>query len=315
MLENRQLAYFLAVAREGNVTAAADSLHMTQPALSRQMKGLERQLGCTLFERGRGVTLTDAGRLLQRRAGEMLDLMALTEGAFAAEGAEVAGEVSIGCGESLGVDLLACAMEQVRAEHPGVTFRIFSGNADAVLERMDKGLVDVGLLLGQGFDDRYEAHELPAVERFGVVVGAGADVADRDAETSVQGSIATAGQATREDLRRLDLIAPSQAAGTTDLSRTLGMPEQDLHIVARYNLISNALKLQRAGLGSVLGLESPTVPLLSEGMVFVPLVDVSPITNYVITKRDQPFSAATQALLTALRGVTGDGGVSREGDG
>lgn len=288
MLENRQLAYFLAVAREGNITAAAESLHMTQPALSRQMKDLERQLGCTLFERGRGITLTDEGHLLQRRAAEMLELMELTEGSFAGEGAQVAGEVSVGCGESRGMDLLADAMAAVHAEYPGVTFRVLSGDANAVMERMDKGLVDVGLLLGHSFDSRYEAWRLPVEELFGLVV-------------PTDDPVAQAGAATADDLRRLPLILPSQTAGSYDLAAVIGVPEDDLHEVARYSLISNALKLQRAGLGCVLGLESTTLPLVPDGCVFVPLADATPVPNYVVTKRGQVFSAATRVFLETLR--------------
>lgn len=292
MLENRQLAYFLAVAREGNITAAAEYLHMTQPALSRQMKDLERQLGCTLFERGRGITLTDEGRLLQRRAAEMLELMELTEGSFSGQGAQIAGEVSVGCGESRGMDLLADAMAAVHAEHPGVTFRVFSGDANAVMERMDKGLVDVGLLLGHCYDSRYEAWRLPVDERFGLVV----PTDDPAAQT---------GAATADDLRRLPLILPSQAAGSYDLTMVVGTPEDDLHVVAHYSLISNALKLQRAGLGCVLGLESPALPLVPDGFAFVPLADATPVPNYVVTKRGQAFSPATRVFIEALREASG----------
>ena len=287
VLENRQMLYFLAVAREGSVTAAARSLHISQPALSKQMQELERQLGQPLFDRGRGMALTDAGRMLRRRAAEMVELAEHTELALSG-GAEVSGEVRVGCGESAGFSVLARAMAQVRTEHPQVAFRIFSGDADAVCERIDRGLLDIGLLLGGGFDERYDAVSIAADERFCLAVPSGD-------ESDLRGCAMPA------DARRLPLILPSQGEGHGFIAGWAGVPEKDLTVVARYNLVSNAMELQRAGLGCVLGLEGPMRPLVPQGCSLVPLEGGPTVAHHVINKRHQELTAAVRAVLEALQ--------------
>ena len=150
-MELRVLEYFLALAREGSVSAAAEALHVSQPTLSRQLIELERELGTTLFERGRhGAKLTEDGMLLRRRAAEIVDLANAAKSEIAHSRGAVAGEVRIGCAETRAMDLLAGAMRALHAEHPQVTYRVVSGVAEDVVERIDRGLLDFGLLLRRG---------------------------------------------------------------------------------------------------------------------------------------------------------------------
>ena len=147
-MELRVLRYFLTVALEENITRAAEALHMTQPTLSRQLSQLEEELGARLFERGaRRITLTDAGLLLRRRAQELLALAGKTERELAAQGAPLAGEISLGCGVLESVRVLARLMGGFSALHPGVSFELFTGTADEIRERMDRGATDIALLL------------------------------------------------------------------------------------------------------------------------------------------------------------------------
>lgn len=146
-MELRVLRYFLAVAREENITKAAALLHVTQPTLSRQLRQLEEELGVKLFRRSQyRVVLTDDGMLLRRRAQEIVELADKAERELQHLDTEVTGEIAIGCGESVGMTFLSEHIRAFRRLHRQVQFRIYSANADDVKERIEKGLLDMGLL-------------------------------------------------------------------------------------------------------------------------------------------------------------------------
>ena len=148
-MELRVLKYFLAVAREGSVTGAANLLHVTQPTLSRQLMDLEGELGRKLFERGsHSVRLTDDGVLLRKRAEEITDMADRTLSEFAArDGRDVGGDVYIGGGETYAMKRIGEMVRGLRQSHPRIKFNLYSGNADDVAEKLDKGLLDFGLLI------------------------------------------------------------------------------------------------------------------------------------------------------------------------
>ena len=161
-MEIRVLRYFLAVAREGNMTAAASALHVTQPTLSRQLADLEEELGARLFERkSHGVALTPDGMRLRERAEEIVGLLDKTRAEFAAPGAELAGDIHIGCGETREMRHLAELMRETRAAHPGIRFHIHSGNSEDVTERLDRGLLDFGILIQPADLAKYDSAPLP----------------------------------------------------------------------------------------------------------------------------------------------------------
>lgn len=146
-MDIRVLRYFLAVAREESISRAAESLHLSQPTLSRQLMDLEEEVGKSLFIRGsRRITLTEHGTLLRKRASEILDLVEKTTGELTADETAVAGEIYIGGGESNALKLLAQTAQRFREANPQVQFHLFSGNAVDVGERLDKGLLDFGIL-------------------------------------------------------------------------------------------------------------------------------------------------------------------------
>ena len=166
-MEIRLLQSFLAIAREGSITRAADILHISQPALSRQLVALETELGCVLFRRGKkSMELTDEGLLLQRRAGEIVSLVELTEEELVGCSTELDGHISVGAGELAATSLLADIIAAFAGEHPLVTFTLFTGVADQVTERIDRGLLDFGLLLEPVDVARYEFAPVPVPERW-----------------------------------------------------------------------------------------------------------------------------------------------------
>ena len=147
-MELRTLRYFLAAASEENITRAADILHVTQPTLSRQLMDLERELGTTLMYRGKkGMTLTEDGLFFRQRAEEIVELADRLEQSFVERSTEVSGVISIGATESVGSRLFAKLIKQFSDKYPLVKFDLYNEMADYIKERMDKGLIDVGLLL------------------------------------------------------------------------------------------------------------------------------------------------------------------------
>ncbi|MBQ5458975.1 MAG: LysR family transcriptional regulator, partial [Rhodocyclaceae bacterium] len=166
----RVLHYFLAVAREGNITAAAGALHVTQPTLSRQLAELEEELGVRLFvRRSHGVALTADGLRLRERAEEILDLLEKTRAEFAAPGKPLTGDVHIGCGETREMRHLAHAMQRTQQQWPGIRFHIHSGNFDDVTARLDEGLLDFCLLIEPVDLSKYDSMRLPGKDVWGVI--------------------------------------------------------------------------------------------------------------------------------------------------
>ena len=183
-MELRVLRYFLAVAREENITKAAALLHLTQPTLSRQLMQLEEELGVQLFHRSRyHIVLTDEGMLLRRRAQELVDLADKTAREFAARETELMGEIAIGAGESRSMTFLSQAIRTFRERYPKVTFRIFSAIADDVKERIEKGLLDMGLLTEPVDIGRYAFLRTPQKDRWGVLLPKEHPLAQKSAVT------------------------------------------------------------------------------------------------------------------------------------
>ncbi|MBR4199169.1 MAG: LysR family transcriptional regulator, partial [Bacteroidales bacterium] len=170
-MELRVLNYFLTVAREGGLTGASEVLHVTQPTMSRQIQELEEELGQKLFIRTtRSMVLTPEGMLLRKRAEEILEMAERTKTEFSSMGTAVAGDVFIGSGETFALKMVADVMAQMREDHPGIHFQIYSGNAEDVLERLEKGLLDFGVLVEPVDVSRYNSLRLPSKDTWGLIL-------------------------------------------------------------------------------------------------------------------------------------------------
>ncbi len=204
MIETRLMQYFLAVAKEQNITKAAKVLHITQPTLSRQMAMLEKEIGATLFIKGsRPLSLTNEGYLLRRRAEEVLDLLAKTEAEVSCGKEELEGTVTIGCGEIAAVQYLAKIIENFTKSTPGC-FDIYTANADQIRQRMDEGLSDIGLLLEPSDIEQYEYIRMPVTEKWAAIVPSGVPLSKRNSVTA-------------EELAKVPVIMPSRKKCTQRL--------------------------------------------------------------------------------------------------
>ena len=287
-MELRVLQYFLAVAREQNISAAAQSLHLTQPTLSRQLKELEEELGKQLMVRGnRKIILTEEGMLLRKRAEEILELVNRTEQELARSDDAVSGDIYIGTGETDGVRQLARTAKQLQENCPGIRFHIVSGDAVDVCERLDKGLLDFGVLLGDIDKIKYRYLELPMKDTWGVLMR-------RDSPLSARETVSP------RDLWDKPLILSRQVDNKSGLYRWLGKEPSELHTVATYNLIYNASLMVDEGMGYAFTLDK-LVNTTGSNLCFRPLRPRLELGMYLVWKKSQIFSRAAELFLEHLQ--------------
>lgn len=292
-MELRVLRYFLAVAREESISAAAQSLHLTQPTLSRQLMDLEEEFGKPLFIRGRRITLTEYGMLLRRRAEEILALADKTAGELAAADGMVAGDIYIGAGETQGVHTLTRAAKKLQERHPLVRFHISSGDTMDVAERLDKGLIDFGLMFEPIDDKKYGVYHLPTYDIWGVLMRRDSPLAQKDAITA-------------DDLAGQPLIS-SRLMGRQDsldlrhpLGRWFQQDLRPLNIAATYSLLYNASLMVEDGLGYALCLGGIINTAGESGLCFRPLTPEVPAHMGIVWKKHQVFSKAAEYFLAVL---------------
>lgn len=290
-MEIRVLEYFLAVAREQNITAAAEALHISQPALSRQLKNLEEELGKQLLIRGvkgsRKVLLTEEGMILRKRAEEILSLVQKTEKEVTLSDEAIAGNVFIGAGETEAVRLFAKTAMRLRQKYPDIRYNISSGNAEHVLEYLDKGLIDFGLLFVEVDPQKYEWMPVPARDIWGVLMRKDAPLAEKE-------------YISPEDLWDKPLIVSQQRGKDSELNRWLQKGESELNIVATYNLIYNASLLVDEGLGYALCFDG-LINTNGSNLCFRPLAPQLEAPCFIVWKRYQIFSKAANIFLQSLR--------------
>jgi len=292
MLETRVLRYFLAVAREGSITAAAQSLHVTQPTLSRQLMDLEDELGQKLFVRGaHHMALTPEGILLRKRASEILELVGKTESEFSSMGENIAGDVYIGSGETDAMNRIAAIIREIDRDYPDVHFHIYSGNAEDVMDRLDKGMLDFGILIQPVDIAKYNALNLPEKDVWGVAMR-------RDCPLAKKKRI------TKDDLLDYPLIFSRQVAQSSPVKNPciewFGNNFKKVNIVATYNLIYNAALLVKSGLGVAVTLDKLLNVTAHSDLVFRPLEPRVESGLDVVWKKYQVFSSAAELFLSRL---------------
>lgn len=283
-MELRVLRYFLAVAHTGNFSAAAASLNLTQPTLSRQIQDLETEVGCQLLIRGKRETrLTEAGIYMRNRAEEIIELEEKTRTCLKESKAGITGDVHIAGGETRAMSLLAIIMKMVRYKYPAIRFHIFSGNAETVAERLDKGLADFGVFIRPVNLEKYEYINLPAEDRWGLLVRSDHHLANRE-------NIVPA------DLAGLPLICSRQHMLANEIAGWLDGVKPN--IVATYNLLYNGALMVAEGLGAALALEG--IVSETKDLRFRSLKPDLKVSMDVAWKKRPAFSRAAATFHDAL---------------
>lgn len=290
-MEFRVLKYFLAIAREQSISGAAESLHISQPTLSRQIKDLENELGKTLFIRGsHRITLTEEGMILRKRAEEMAELIRRTENEIALSDQGVAGDVCIAAGETDGIRLIANLIKKLDEDYPLIKYHFISGNKSFVTEQLDKGLADFGLTFGSVDNDKYEHFILPAKDAWGVLMRRNSELAKKD-------------RITVDDLLDKPLIVSKEISKNDHISKWFGCDIHTLNIRATYNLATNAMILADEGIGYVVCFDKLFNVSGKSKLCFRPLYPVVEASMQIIWKKYQPQTKAAAKFLEALREI------------
>lgn len=290
-MEFRVLQYFLMVAREESISGAAQRLHLSQPTLSRQLKDMEDELGKQLFLRGnRKITLTAEGMLLRKRAEEILELMYKTESEIACSDDTVCGDIYIGGGETEGIRCIMMAIQRIRSKYPDIRFHIHSGNAVDVKERIDKGLLDFGVLIEPSDIHKYDVMKLPHQDQWGLLMRKDSPFAEKN-------------YITPEDVINLPIICSSQDMVRQELAAWMHYDFDKLNLVATYNLIYNASIMVEENVGYAFSLDHLTNINDRSILTFRPLKPELKVGLVLVWKKYQVFSKATELFLDELRNV------------
>ena len=295
-MDIRILRYFLTVVREESITKAAEVLHITQPTLSRQLAQLEESLGVLLFHRGtRKITLTDEGMLLRRRAEEILELLNKTERELAFLEEMVEGCISVGCGELAAVRVLPELFRSFSKKYPRVTYDLFTATADQVKERMESGLIDIGLLLEPIDMDKYDYIRLGIREQWGVLMRPDDPLAGNEFVTA-------------KDLAGLPIIMTRRSHVQNEVSNWFGEYFKALNVLFKSNLATNGAVMVQEGLGYAMVVRGLVDSLWDKKKIcFKPLYPELSATTVLAWKRQQPFSRAAEKFIEHMKECVGTG--------
>lgn len=298
-MEFRVLEYFLAIARERSFSKAAQQLHITQPTLSRQIADLERELGRPLFVRGgKELALTEGGLFLLNSAKDMLALRDRTKMGLAGDAEKIFGDVYIGGAESAGMRLVARTIKKAHDKYPHIKFHLFSGNAEAVLEKLEKGLIDFGVLVHSKGTDQYVNIDLGISDRFGILMRSDDPMAAKE-------SVALS------DVLDKPLIVSAQDGDWNLFGAPSFLDVAKEKAVASYNLLYNASLLVREGVGYCLCLEN-IVNTEGTDLLFKPLTPRVEVRLTAVHKKYQTFSRAAGLFMDLLKKEIEDGGTEGE---
>ena len=297
-MEIRVLRYFMAIAREGSITNAANFLHVTQPTLSRQIRDLEDELGQKLFIRGsHNMTLTAEGMILRKRAEEILSMVDKTEAEFNSMESTISGDIYIGGGETDAIKLVAQIAKDLRTNYPGIHYHLYSGNSEDVTERLDKGLLDFGILIQPADISKYDYINIPAKDTWGVIMRRDSPLASKEAIR-------------KEDLLNVPLLCSRQAISkdrkNNEFTDWFGEDFDRLNIVTTFNLVYNAAIMVEAGIGYAVTIDKIANTTESSSLCFRPLEPRLYSGLNIIWKKYQVFSSPAELFLNKLRENFGD---------
>ncbi len=288
-MDTRLFKYFLAIAEEGNMTRAAEILHVAQPTLSKQLNKLEEMVGTKLFQRtSRQMILTEAGLALRDRAKVILELTEKTFNDLQQNDQEIQGTIKMSVAESAAFREIVKIFKQIHQEHPAIQFDIHSGDAATVTEQLDQGVVDFGLLVGTPNLEKYNTLKLPVYDQWGVLM-------------RKEDPLAKAEAITPDRLQNQPLIVSKQALTTNELSGWLGYSMEDAHILAAYNLINNAVLMAEEGLGYLISLDKLANTTATGKLTFRPLNPPVEAPLYLIWRRNYTLSTVSALFLETIR--------------
>ena len=292
-MDLRVLRYCLTVAKEQSFTKAAKQLHITQPTLSRQLAALETDLGVELFDRsGHGITLTNEGILLKRRALEMVDLEDKIASELKGSNGIVEGTITVGCGEFMAVEIFAQICKLYKEKYPMVRFAMHTGTADTIFEMMNRGLVDIGLFLEPVNTEGLDYIRIQESDHWVVTMKPDDPLAKKE-------------YITKEDLIGLPLILPERLTVQSEIANWFGRDFDRLNIAFTSNLGTNAGVMALYGLGYPISVEGAGRYWRSDLLVQKKLYPELKTSTVIAWRRNIPYSTAVKKLIGEINGFRG----------
>lgn len=287
-MEIRTLRYFIAVANEKNITKAADILHITQPTLSRQIKDLEDELGTVLLIRGkRSLTLTNDGMLLKKYAEDIVGIANRAEQEFLGSKNAVSGSIAIGATEALGGRILAEYMKRFSDKYPDVRFELYNAMADSIVERLDSGLSDIGLLLEPVDTTKYEFLRFDQNEQWGILVNSKHEFFNRDfVDVS--------------ELLDKPLMLPNRPNVRNEILHWLGAEERQLRVIINYNLLSNVVLAVEEGMGIAVCINGALAINHSSALKFIPLTPERATRSVLVWRKNHLLNPAAALFVKMI---------------
>ena len=287
-MEIRTLRYFLAVAREENMTRAAELLHVTQPTLSKTMKALEDELGKKLFTRHSfSIALTEEGVLLRNRAEDLVSMADKIEQEFLSLDDITGGDIYFGLAESYQIRYLAREIRAFKKNYPDLRYHITSGDTEQVTEKLDKGLLDFAVICETPDERKYAYTLFPESDYFGVVFPAASELAKKE-------------QIAAEDLAGLPLFC-SEQSWENDIRPWARDCFSRLHLEGSFRLAYNGSMFAREGLGVLLTLNDLVDTSPGSGLVFRPLSPRLEMKMYLIWNKYQSFTPIAERFLKQIQ--------------
>jgi DNA-binding transcriptional LysR family regulator len=287
-VEIRTLRYFLAVAREENMTKAADILHVTQPTLSKTLKALEDELGKKLFTRHSfSIALTEEGMLLRNRAEDLILMADKIEKEFLSLDDISGGDLYFGLAESYQIRYLAREIRTLKEHYPGLKYHITSGDTEQVTEKLDKGLLDFAVICDTPDIRKYDCLAFPDGDIWGLIMPEGNPLAKKETISA-------------DDLIGLPLFA-SRQGWEGDIKKWAGKTYDRLHLEGSFRLAYNASMFVREGLGYQLSFEHLVNTTPESGLVFKPLSPRLEIKLFLIWNKYQTFTPIADKFLSQIK--------------
>lgn len=287
-MELRHLRYFLAIVQEKSFTTAAEKLGISQPALSKQIKDLEDEIGRPLFVRSiRNIRLTEAGQFLRQRAMEIVDLSNKTMNELAFNDAEISGEINLASCEVAEYSYIAKAVKKMKKLCPMVRFNLTTGDEMTVRSKLDKGLVDFGVFVRLGMYPDYESISIPMKSAVGVMTWKSSSLAKKE--------VVCPG-----DLLNEPLIVSKQSLANNVLSPWLGFGMDELNIAVTSDMLNNVTTLVKEEIGSAIVWDG-VVNLKGTNLKFVPFASEVPMNIAVAWKRGHALTKACARFIELLK--------------
>ena len=281
-MELRVLKYFLEIAKDENLTRAAERLYITQPTLTRQLHQLEEELGKKLYTRTNyKIKLTEEGKLLKERAQEFLDLEEKTKADIQGNSESISGVIYIGAGETVGIRFVGKILKKLITQYPKINYRMISADSEGVTEKLDRGLLDFAVFVGKNKIEKYNYITLPDSDRWGLIIQKDSPLAEKEFITP-------------EDLLKIPLLTSYQAIKENEFEGWLGYPQEKLNIIGFHNLVYNASVMARDGLGAVLTIENI---IKEDELKFLPLKPELRARLTFAWRKDAMLSKAAKKFL------------------